>query len=48
MMCYNRFHPFAFVIEMGEEMALLLHISQLMQDIYLPFFGGGVSDFSSQ
>jgi hypothetical protein len=45
MISNNGFHPFFSVIKMGEEAALLIKISQLMKDVYLPFLGEGVSDF---
>jgi hypothetical protein len=41
----NSFHPFLSVIEVGEEAALLIEVSQLMKDVYFPFLGAGVSDF---
>lgn len=48
MMSYNSFHPFSSVIEVGKKAALLVEISQLMKDIYLPFLGEGISDFFSE
>lgn len=45
---YNSFHPFASVMKMGEEAALLVEISQLMKDIYLPLLGEGISDVFPQ
>lgn len=45
MMSNNSFHPIPPVIEMGKEATLLIEITQLMKDIYLPFLGEGISDF---
>lgn len=35
-------------MKMGEEAALLVEISQLMKDIYLPFLGDRISDLFPQ